>query len=81
MENKTLAIELRGITKTFGSVVANENVDLSLRNGEILALPGENGSGTTTLMNMPSGIYQQDSGQILVGGQEVPISSPEDTKN
>lgn len=81
MENKTLAIELRGITKTFGSVVANENVDLSLRKGEILALLGENGSGKTTLMNMLSGIYQPDSGQILVGGKEVSISSPEDAKN
>ena len=80
MENKTLAIELRGITKTFGSVVANENVDLSLRKGEILALLGENGSGKTTLMNMLSGIYQPDSGQILVGGKEVSISSPEDAK-
>ena len=80
MENKTLAIELRGITKTFGSVVANENVDLTLRKGEILALLGENGSGKTTLMNMLSGIYQPDSGQILVGGKEVSISSPEDAK-
>lgn len=80
MENKTLAIELHGITKTFGSVVANENVDLTLRKGEILALLGENGSGKTTLMNMLSGIYQPDSGQILVGGKEVSISSPEDAK-
>lgn len=52
-----VAIELRGITKRFGSVVANHNVDLSVKNGEILSLLGENGSGKTTLMNMISGIY------------------------
>ena len=56
------AIELRNITKTFGSVVANDNVSLSVYRGEILALLGENGSGKTTLMNMISGIYHQDSG-------------------
>ncbi len=74
------AIELRGITKTFGSVVANKNVDLSVRQGEILALLGENGSGKTTLMNMLSGIYRPDSGQIFVNGNEVSIHSPEDSK-
>ena len=74
------AIELRGITKTFGSVVANKDINLNLRQGEILALLGENGSGKTTLMNMLSGIYKPDKGQIFVGGQEVSISSPEDSK-
>ena len=74
------AIELRGITKTFGSVVANHNINLNLRQGEILALLGENGSGKTTLMNMLSGIYQPDQGQIFVDGQEVNITSPEDSK-
>ena len=74
------AIELRGITKTFGSVVANKNVDLSVRQGEILALLGENGSGKTTLMNMLSGIYRPESGQIFVNGKEVSIHSPEDSK-
>ena len=75
-----LAIEMKGITKAFGSVVANDRVELSLRQGEILALLGENGSGKTTLMNMLSGIYQPDSGTILVDGQEVSIRSPEDAK-
>ena len=75
------AIELKGITKTFGSVVANNNVSLNVRPGEILALLGENGSGKTTLMNMLSGIYQPDKGQILVDGQPVSIRSPEDSKN
>ena len=74
------AIELKGITKTFGSVVANHDVSLNVRQGEILALLGENGSGKTTLMNMLSGIYKPDSGQIFVDGKEVSIDSPEDAK-
>ena len=72
------AVELRNVTKTFGSVVANNNVSLSIRKGEILALLGENGSGKTTLMNMLAGIYFPDSGQILVDGEEVAIRSPRD---
>ncbi len=73
-----IAIELRGITKRFGRVVANSNVNLSVYNGEILSLLGENGSGKTTLMNMISGIYRPDEGEILVGGHEVVINSPHD---
>ena len=73
-------IEMKGITKTFGSVVANKDVDLTLRQGEILALLGENGSGKTTLMNMLSGIYQPDRGQILMDWIPVTINSPEDSK-
>ena len=56
------AIECRQITKAFGSVVANDKIDLTVRYGEIMALLGENGSGKTTLMNMLSGIYHPDSG-------------------
>ena len=74
------AIALKGITKTFGSVVANKNISLNVKEGEILALLGENGSGKTTLMNMLSGIYQPDSGEIFVDGKEVSIHSPEDAK-
>lgn len=74
------AIEMRGITKAFGSVMANSKVDLTLKQGEILALLGENGSGKTTLMNMLSGIYTPDSGSIFVDGKEVSIDSPEKSK-
>ena len=74
------AIEMRGITKSFGSVVANNNINLNVKPGEILSLLGENGSGKTTLMNMLSGIYQPDSGSIFVDGKEVSINSPEDSK-
>jgi len=78
---ETMAIELRQITKTFGSVVANNKIDLSVKQGEILALLGENGSGKTTLMNMLSGIYKPDSGSILINGEHVTINSPEDSIN
>ena len=74
------AIEMRGITKTFGSVVANHDISLNLRKGEILALLGKNGSGKTTLMNMLSGIYKPDAGEILVEGKPAAIDSPEDAK-
>ena len=72
------AIELRNISKRFGKVVANDRINLSVRNGEILAILGENGSGKTTLMNMISGIYYPDEGQIFVHGEEVTIRSPKD---
>ncbi len=74
----SVAIELRNISKRFGSVIANKDVNLSVNNGEILSLLGENGSGKTTLMNMISGIYFPDEGQIFIDGQEVVISSPKD---
>ena len=75
---ETLALEMKGVTKRFGSIVANEDVNLQVRKGEILAILGENGSGKTTLMNMVSGIYYPDEGQIFVNGEEVVIASPKD---
>ncbi len=75
---KPLALECRGITKTFGRVVANKNCDLEVYQGEILAILGENGSGKTTLMNMVAGIYFPDEGSIYVNGQEATIASPKD---
>ena len=69
---------MTNITKTFGSVVANHKVSMDINRGEILSLLGENGSGKTTLMNMLSGIYYPDAGQIFVDGREVSIRSPKD---
>ncbi len=78
LEKNVPAVKLQGIKKTFGSVVANEDVFLEIRRGEIVALLGENGSGKTTLMNMLSGIYYPDEGQIYIDGKEVVIRSPKD---
>ena len=72
------AIELKNITKTFGSVIANKDVSLTVNRGEILSILGENGSGKTTLMNMISGIYFPDHGQIFIDDKEVVIRSPRD---
>lgn len=80
--NENIAVELKNITKAFGTkVIANKNVSMELRKGEILSLLGENGSGKTTLMNMLSGIYAPDSGKIYVRGEEVVIKSPIDAYN
>ena len=78
METKTAAVSMRNVTKTFGSVVANDKVNLDIYKGEILSLLGENGSGKTTLMNMLSGIYFPDEGQIFINGKEEVIKSPRD---
>lgn len=72
------AIELKNITKTFGSVVANKDISLTVERGEILSVLGENGSGKTTLMNIISGIYFPDEGQIFINGKEEVIRSPKD---
>ena len=72
------AIELQHITKSFGSILANHDISLTVYHGEILSILGENGSGKTTLMNMISGIYFPDHGKILIDGEEALIRSPKD---
>lgn len=76
---KQIAVQMRNISKHFGSTYANKNVDLEVYRGEILAILGENGCGKTTLMNMLAGIYYPDEGQIFVDGKEVMIASPKDS--
>ena len=78
MSEETVAVELKNITKRFGDVVANDNVNLTVNRHEILSILGENGSGKTTLMNMIAGIYRPDQGQIFINGEEVSIHSPKD---
>lgn len=77
-ENKVVNVRFENISKTFGNIAANSDVNLDVYEGEILALLGENGSGKTTLMNMLSGIYFPDAGQIYVKGEPVVIKSPLD---
>ncbi len=80
MQNEQVkVIELKNITKTFGSIIANKNVNLDLYKGEILSILGENGSGKTTAMNIISGIYAPEEGSIYINGEEVFIKSPQDS--
>ncbi len=74
----TIILELRGITKAFPGVLANDHIDLQLEEGQILALLGENGAGKTTLMNILYGLYKPDEGEILVRGQKAEIHGPND---
>ena len=74
-----MVLELRGITKRFPGVLANDDVSLSVELGEILALLGENGAGKTTLMNILYGLYTPDAGEVLVDGQHLQLSSPSDS--
>ncbi|MBP3377351.1 MAG: ABC transporter ATP-binding protein [Clostridia bacterium] len=76
--NRPIALEMKKVSKYFGSLAANKDVDLTVYRGEILAILGENGCGKTTLMNMIAGIYYPDHGTISVDGKEVVIKSPKD---
>ena len=75
---KDIALELRNISKSFGKIAANKNINLTVYKNEILSLLGENGSGKTTLMNMISGIYFPDEGEIFIDGEPAAIKSPRD---
>lgn len=78
MENKIPYIQMKNITKKFGKVVANNDINLEVYGGEIHALLGENGAGKSTLMNMLSGVYTPDSGSIFIHGKEQKFTSPKD---
>lgn len=77
-ENKIPYIQMKNITKRFGSVIANNNINLEVHGGEVHALLGENGAGKSTLMNMLSGVYTPDSGSIFIHGVEKKFTSPKD---
>jgi simple sugar transport system ATP-binding protein len=81
MTTTPLAVQMRGVTKQFPGVLANDSVDLDVRAGEIHALLGENGAGKSTLMNILAGLYQPDAGEIQLHGQPVQIRSPKDAIN
>lgn len=76
-----MSLELRGITKTFGSFTANDSINLKVETGQIHAILGENGAGKSTLMNIVYGLLKADSGEILVDGKTVDISNPSDALN
>ncbi len=79
MVESGVVLEARRVSKAFPGVVANRDVSLKLRRGEVLALLGENGAGKTTLMNILDGLYRQDSGEVLVRGEPVQIASPSES--
>src|SRR5947208_11889285 len=76
--SKPAALEMRGVTKRFPGVLANDHIDLDVRRGEVHALLGENGAGKSTLMNVLSGLYSPDEGEIALGGQPVSFASAKD---
>ena len=77
-DNCEVRVEMRGIRKTFGGIHALDQVDFSLRKGEIHALMGENGAGKSTLMRVLSGVYQADAGSVAIEGKNIVMRSPKD---
>src|SRR5215211_3065726 len=77
-EYRPYAIEMRGISKRFAGVVANDNVDFAARVGEVHALVGENGAGKSTLMSILAGMYRPDEGSVLINGEPVQFHAPKD---
>jgi simple sugar transport system ATP-binding protein len=77
-QQAALALELRGVTKRFGALTANDAIDFELRRGEVHALLGENGAGKSTLMNIVYGMLQPDAGEVLVGGRRLEATGPRD---
>lgn len=73
-----MSLELKSITKSFGSLVANDSINLKVERGQIHAILGENGAGKSTLMNIVYGLLKADSGKIFVEGKEVIINEPAD---
>ena len=78
VKDAPVVLEMRGVTKTFGPVKANDDISIKLRRGEILGLLGENGAGKSTLMKILYGLYAPDSGEILVDGEKTSITDPKD---
>ncbi|MGE3329192.1 MAG: ATP-binding cassette domain-containing protein, partial [Acidimicrobiia bacterium] len=78
LEDAPMALEARHLTKRFPGVIANDDVSISLRKGEILGLLGENGAGKSTLVKMLFGLYHPDEGEILLNGEKVAIKDPRD---
>jgi general nucleoside transport system ATP-binding protein len=76
MADQTPVLELRGITKRFPGIIANDHVDFDLRDGEVHALLGENGAGKSTLMNILYGLYKPDEGEVFLNGEQSEIDSP-----